>query len=371
MSSRRTVAARRRGLAGRGRRPAPAWCGRSSRAPVRGWRARPSPASTPASTEPHARTAHRAGERLRPGATRPRDRQGPGRALPATSPRSATAGAISVANAQPADGCRIEEDDNGPAEVRVEFESARRAQPDPGRGGLRRRRPGLRGRQPRQGLTVGRGARVSGCPSPTSPPLRPRGARGRGGRAGRRGAAGPGRDGRGGGRRDGRRPAPARPGRHRHRQVARLPRPQPAARQAGRRRHRHARPPAPARRARHPAAGRGGRRPGSTLSYAVLKGRSNYACLHRIREGVPDDQGTLVDVPVGSMGAEGARAAGVGRGGGQGAAAAASATARRATPTASGGRSASATATAWAPPSARSARSASSSWPARRPSAAT
>ncbi|MFC6696378.1 ATP-dependent DNA helicase [Nocardioides daphniae] len=39
-------------------------------------------------------------------------------------------------------------------------------------------------------------------------------------------------------------------------------------------------------------------------SYAVLKGRSNYACLHRIREGVPDDQGVLVDVPEGSMGAE-------------------------------------------------------------------
>ncbi|MBD8870630.1 ATP-dependent DNA helicase [Nocardioides sp. MJB4] len=39
-------------------------------------------------------------------------------------------------------------------------------------------------------------------------------------------------------------------------------------------------------------------------SYAVLKGRSNYACLHRIREGVPDDQGTLVDVPAGSLGAE-------------------------------------------------------------------
>ncbi|MGI8901841.1 MAG: ATP-dependent DNA helicase, partial [Nocardioides sp.] len=39
-------------------------------------------------------------------------------------------------------------------------------------------------------------------------------------------------------------------------------------------------------------------------SYAVLKGRSNYACLHRVREGVPDDQGTLVDVPEGSMGAE-------------------------------------------------------------------
>jgi ATP-dependent DNA helicase DinG len=37
-------------------------------------------------------------------------------------------------------------------------------------------------------------------------------------------------------------------------------------------------------------------------SYAVLKGRSNYACLHRIRAGVPDDQGTLVEVPEGSMG---------------------------------------------------------------------
>jgi ATP-dependent DNA helicase DinG len=31
-------------------------------------------------------------------------------------------------------------------------------------------------------------------------------------------------------------------------------------------------------------------------SYAVLKGRSNYACLHRIREGAPDeDQGALVE----------------------------------------------------------------------------
>ncbi len=39
-------------------------------------------------------------------------------------------------------------------------------------------------------------------------------------------------------------------------------------------------------------------------TYAVLKGRSNYACLHRIREGVPDDQGTLVDVPDGTLGAE-------------------------------------------------------------------
>ncbi len=35
-----------------------------------------------------------------------------------------------------------------------------------------------------------------------------------------------------------------------------------------------------------------------------MKGRSNYACLHRIREGVPDDQGVLVEVPTGSQGAE-------------------------------------------------------------------
>ncbi len=40
---------------------------------------------------------------------------------------------------------------------------------------------------------------------------------------------------------------------------------------------------------------------GIDTSYAVLKGRSNYACLHRIRAGVPDDQGSLVDVPMGSM----------------------------------------------------------------------
>ena len=40
---------------------------------------------------------------------------------------------------------------------------------------------------------------------------------------------------------------------------------------------------------------------GVDTSFAVLKGRSNYACLHRIREGVPDDQGVLVDVPEGSM----------------------------------------------------------------------
>jgi ATP-dependent DNA helicase DinG len=40
------------------------------------------------------------------------------------------------------------------------------------------------------------------------------------------------------------------------------------------------------------------------VTYAVLKGRSNYACLHRVREGVPDDQGVLVDLPEGSTGAE-------------------------------------------------------------------
>ncbi len=43
---------------------------------------------------------------------------------------------------------------------------------------------------------------------------------------------------------------------------------------------------------------------GEKATYAVLKGRSNYACLHRVREGVPDDQGALVDLPAGSLGAE-------------------------------------------------------------------
>ncbi|MET0929825.1 MAG: ATP-dependent DNA helicase [Aeromicrobium sp.] len=38
--------------------------------------------------------------------------------------------------------------------------------------------------------------------------------------------------------------------------------------------------------------------------HAVVKGRGNYACLHRVREGAPDEQGTLVDVPEGSLGAE-------------------------------------------------------------------
>lgn len=44
-----------------------------------------------------------------------------------------------------------------------------------------------------------------------------------------------------------------------------------------------------------------GGQPRVDTSYAVLKGRSNYACLHRIRAGVPDDQGALIEVPQGSM----------------------------------------------------------------------
>ena len=32
-------------------------------------------------------------------------------------------------------------------------------------------------------------------------------------------------------------------------------------------------------------------------AYAIQKGRNNYACLHRIREGAPDDDGMLIDVP--------------------------------------------------------------------------
>ncbi|MEU4396289.1 ATP-dependent DNA helicase [Kribbella sp. NPDC023855] len=32
-------------------------------------------------------------------------------------------------------------------------------------------------------------------------------------------------------------------------------------------------------------------------SYAIQKGRNNYACLHRIREGAPDDDGMLIDMP--------------------------------------------------------------------------
>ncbi|EFQ84293.1 hypothetical protein HMPREF0063_11009 [Aeromicrobium marinum DSM 15272] len=38
--------------------------------------------------------------------------------------------------------------------------------------------------------------------------------------------------------------------------------------------------------------------------HAVVKGRANYACLHRVREGAPDDQGVLIEVPEGTLGAE-------------------------------------------------------------------
>ncbi|TNM46165.1 ATP-dependent DNA helicase [Nocardioides albidus] len=44
--------------------------------------------------------------------------------------------------------------------------------------------------------------------------------------------------------------------------------------------------------------------PGVDASYAVLKGRSNYACLHRVREGAPDEQGELIQAEdaLGAMG---------------------------------------------------------------------
>ncbi|MDQ4084498.1 MAG: ATP-dependent DNA helicase [Actinomycetota bacterium] len=43
---------------------------------------------------------------------------------------------------------------------------------------------------------------------------------------------------------------------------------------------------------------------GERPAYSVLKGRGNYACLHRVREGVPDDQGALVEMPAGTVGGE-------------------------------------------------------------------
>lgn len=43
---------------------------------------------------------------------------------------------------------------------------------------------------------------------------------------------------------------------------------------------------------------------GERPTYAVVKGRANYACLHRVHEGAPDDQGVLVDVPDSAVGAE-------------------------------------------------------------------
>jgi ATP-dependent DNA helicase DinG len=45
-------------------------------------------------------------------------------------------------------------------------------------------------------------------------------------------------------------------------------------------------------------------RTGVDTTYAVLKGRSNYACLHRIRAGVPDEQGELIkaEAALGALG---------------------------------------------------------------------
>jgi ATP-dependent DNA helicase DinG len=47
-----------------------------------------------------------------------------------------------------------------------------------------------------------------------------------------------------------------------------------------------------------------GTTPGVDASYAVLKGRSNYACLHRVREGAPDEQGELIqaEAALGALG---------------------------------------------------------------------
>ncbi|WP_262849939.1 ATP-dependent DNA helicase [Mumia quercus] len=41
-----------------------------------------------------------------------------------------------------------------------------------------------------------------------------------------------------------------------------------------------------------------------TPRHAVVKGRGNYACLHRVREGAPDEQGVLIEAPTGSLGEE-------------------------------------------------------------------
>ena len=45
---------------------------------------------------------------------------------------------------------------------------------------------------------------------------------------------------------------------------------------------------------------------GRSPRWATLKGRANYACLHRVREGVPDDQGELVPIAAVSSTAVGA-----------------------------------------------------------------
>lgn len=51
---------------------------------------------------------------------------------------------------------------------------------------------------------------------------------------------------------------------------------------------------------------------GRPVEWATLKGRANYACLHRVRDGVPDDQGELIApdavMSQGSLGADVVRA---------------------------------------------------------------
>lgn len=50
---------------------------------------------------------------------------------------------------------------------------------------------------------------------------------------------------------------------------------------------------------------------GRPVRWATLKGRANYACLHRVRDGVPNEQGELIpmaDGPLGTVGAEVVRA---------------------------------------------------------------
>ena len=119
--------------------------------------------------------------------------------------------------------------------------------------------------------------------------------------------------------------APARAGRHRHRQVAGLPRargrPRHRERPARRRRDRHAGPAGPDRRPRHARAWPRrsapllGRRP----TYALVKGRRNYVCVHKLEGGFPDDdEGALlsvgaVDADASRLGRRGRAAARVGR----------------------------------------------------------
>ncbi len=94
---------------------------------------------------------------------------------------------------------------------------------------------------------------------------------------------------------------------------------------------------------------------GATISHAVLKGRSNYACLHRVRMGSGlEQQGTLLG---GAELAEAVVAAGLkGR---RPPAGSPTATTRRATPRPPGHRSRFRCANAWA---SRTARSAPSAW---------